>query len=322
MNMTYREAISQALRQAITRDERIFLMGEDIGRYGGSYAVTKGLLADFGEERIMDTPISEAGVVGVAIGAAMGGLRPVVELMTINFALLAMDQIVNHAAKLLCMSGGQITIPLVVRTVGGAGRQLAATHSQSFEGWFAHVPGIKVATPASPYDAKGLLRAALDDPNPVIFIEHSLLYGLAGDVPEEEYSVPLGKADVKRTGTDVTIVAYSRMVQVALEAAALLEKEGVNAEVMDLRSLRPWDKETVLASVKKTTRAVIAEEGWRTGGFGAEVASTIASEGFDYLDAPVQRVAGVEAPMPYNKALEQAAIPKASDIIAAVRAVL
>ncbi len=322
MNITYREAISQTLRQALAKDERVFLMGEDIGRYGGSYAVTKGLLAEFGEDRVMDTPISEAGVVGVATGAAMGGLRPVVELMTINFALLAIDQLVNHAAKLLYMSGGQITVPLVIRTVGGAGRQLAATHSQSFEGWFAHVPGLKVVTPASPYDAKGLLRAALDDPNPVIYIEHSLLYGLSGDVPEEEYVVPLGKADVKRPGTDVTIVAYSRMVQVALEAAAALEKEGVSAEVVDLRSLRPWDKETVLASVKKTTRAVVAEEAWRTGGFGAEVASTIASDAFDYLDSPVQRVAGAEVPMPYNKKLEQAAIPQVDDIIGAVKAVL
>lgn len=322
MQMTYREAISQALRQALARDERVFLMGEDIGRHGGSYAVTKGFLAEFGEERIVDAPISEAGIVGVAIGAAMGGLRPVVELMTINFALLAMDQLVNHAAKLLYMSGGQISVPLVVRTVGGAGRQLAATHSQSFAGWFAQVPGLKVVTPASPYDAKGLLKAALDDPNPVIYIEHSLLYGLSAEVPEEEFSIPLGKADVKRAGNDVTIVAYSRMLQVALEAAASLEKEGVSAEVVDLRTLRPWDRETVLASVRKTSCAVVAEEGWRTGGFGAEIASTIASEAFDSLDAPVQRVSGTEVPMPYNKALEQAAIPRASDIIAAVKAIL
>lgn len=317
--ITYREAISRTLREALLQDERVFLMGEDIGLYGGAYAVTRGFLDAFGEKRVRETPIAESVIVGAGIGAAMGGLRPVVELMTINFSLLAMDQIVNHAAKLRYMSGGQITLPLVIRTVSGGGNQLAATHSQSLEGWFAHVPGLKVVAPATPYDAMGLLRTALEDQNPVLYIEHSLLYGTRGEVPEEYYTVPFGRAEVKRQGSQVTIVAYSRMVTVALRAAELLAAAGVEAEVVDLRSLRPLDRQTIVRSVEKTNRLVVVEEGWRTGGFGAEVASLVAEEAFDTLDAPVLRVSGAEAPMPYARNLELAALPGEEDVVRAVQ---
>ncbi|MCH7553600.1 MAG: hypothetical protein IIC82_06360, partial [Chloroflexi bacterium] len=267
--MTYREALRTTLREALRQDERVFLIGEDIGAYGGAYGVTKGLLEEFGEGRVKDSPIAESVLVGAGIGAAMAGLRPVVELMTINFSLLASDQIVNVAAKLLYMSAGQITVPLVIRTVSGGGSQLAATHSQSLEGWYAQVPGLKVAVPSNPYDARGMLTAALQEESPVIFVEHSLLYSTKGEVPDEPYTVPLGVADVKREGTDVTIIAYSRMVLVALTAAEELAKDGIQAEVVDLRSLRPLDMDTVLESVMKTNRAVVVEEGWKTGGFGA-----------------------------------------------------
>lgn len=317
--ITYREAIARTLREALEQDERVFLMGEDIGAYGGAYAVTKGLLAQFGEKRVRDTPIAESVLVGAAIGASIAGLRPIVELMTINFSLLASDQIVNNAAKLLYMSGGQVRVPLLIRTVSGGGNQLGAQHSQSLEGWYAQVPGLKVAVPATPYDARGLLRSALHEESPVIFVEHMLLYGARGEVPDDDYEVPFGLADVKREGRDVTLVAYSRMVQVALRAAERLAQEGIEAEVVDLRTLRPLDMETPLRSLEKTHHAVVVEEAWRTGGFGAEVASQLAEKGFDYLDAPVRRVAGAEVPMPYARHLELAALPKEEDVITAVK---
>ena len=322
VEMTYREAIAKGLREALETDERVFLMGEDIGAYGGAYAVTRGFLAEFGPERIKDTPISESIIVGAGIGAALAGLRPVVELMTINFSLLAMDQIVNNAAKLRYMSGGQLSVPLIMRTVTGGGAQLGASHSQSLEGWYASVPGLKVAVPSTPYDALGLLRAALEDDNPILFAEHTLLYGLRGEVPEEWYNVPLGQADVKRSGEDVTLVAYSRMVQVALRAAEELAQQGIEAEVVDLRTLRPFDWESVIESVKKTKRCVVIEEAWRTGGFGAEVASRVQEEAFDYLDGPVARVGGVDAPIPYARNLEMAAIPDEKKIIQTLKEVV
>ncbi len=320
--ITYREAIRQTLQQKLQADQRVFLMGEDIGAYGGSYAVTKGFLAEFGEKRIMDTPISESVMVGAGIGAAMGGLRPVVELMTINFSLLAMDQIVNNAAKLLYMSGGQVTVPLIIRTVSGGGNQLAASHSQSLEGWYAQVPGLKVLVPSTPYDARGLLMSAFEDKNPIVYVEHSLLYGTRGEVPGGDFTVPIGKAEVKRQGSHVTIVSYLRMVQTSLRAAAKLAEEGIEAEVVDLRCLRPLDIDTVIASVKKTNRAVVVEEGWKLGGFGAEIAASLAELAIEFLDGPVKRIAGLEVPMPYARDLERAAIPSEEDVVTAVKSLL
>ena len=319
--ITLREAIRQALREEMQRDERVFLMGEDIGPYGGAYAVTKGLVDEFGPTRVRDTPISEGTIVGVAVGAAMGGMRPVAELMTINFALLAIDAIVNSAAKVHYMFGGQIRSPVVIRTASGWG-QLAATHSQSFEAWFAHVPGLIVVMPATPYDAKGLLKAAIRDENPVVFIEHSLVYGIRGEVPEGDYVLPFGKADVKREGSDVTIVTYARMLHISLRAAVTLASQGIEAEIVDLRSLRPLDMETVLKSVRKTNHVVIAEEDWKTYGVGAEISARIVESGFDYLDAPPVRVAMQEAPMPYARNLERAAIPDETSVINAVKSVV
>jgi pyruvate dehydrogenase E1 component beta subunit len=315
--MILREAVTKALREAL-EDDRVFIMGEDIGAYGGAYAVTRCFLDEFGPERIMDTPISESVIVGAGVGSALAGLRPIVELMTINFSLVAIDQIVNHAAKLRYMSDGQFSVPLVIRTVTGGGGQLAATHSQSFENWYASVPGLKVAVPATPYDALGLFRAAMKDDNPILFAEHSLLYGMRGEVPDEWYEIPFGQADIKRKGNDVTIVAYSRMTHVALQAAAMLEEKGRQAEVIDLRTLRPWDKETVLESVRKTNRVVVVEETWKTGGFSGEIASTIQEEAFDDLDGPVARVGGLDVPAPYNGTLEAAAIPNSERIIKAL----
>ena len=316
--MTVRDAVSRGLREALDGDDRVFLMGEDIGAYRGAYAVTSGFLDEYGPERIKDTPISESVMVGSGIGAAMGGLRPIVEIMTINFMLLAMDQVVNHAAKLRYMSNGQFTIPMVIRTVTGGGGRLGATHSQSFEGWFASVPGLKVAVPSDPYDALGLLRTAVKDDNPVIYAEHALLYSFRGEVPDEPYDIPFGQAAVKRAGTDVTLVAYSRMVHVALEAADRLAERGVEAEVVDLRTLRPLDVETVVESVKKTGRAVVVEEFWRTGGFSGELASAIQERAFDHLDGPVGRVGGVEVPAPYAGGLEAAAFPDAAKVVSEI----
>ena len=313
-----REAIAQGLREALDQDDRVFLMGEDIGAYGGAYAVTKGFLEEYGQERIKDTPISESVMVGSGVGAAMAGLRPIVEIMTINFSLLAMDQIVNHAAKLRYMSNGQFTVPLIIRTVTGGGGQLGATHSQSFEGWYASVPGLKVVVPSTPYDALGLFRTAIKDENPIIFAEHALLYSVSGAVPDEWYEVPLAKAAVRRRGDDVTIVGYSRAAHVAAEAAEILATRGRQAEVIDLRTLRPLDMETVVESVKKTNRAVVVEETWRTGGFAAEIASTIQEEAFDSLDGPVARVGGVDVPTPYAGNLEAAALPSADNVARAI----
>lgn len=310
-----RDAVSQGLREALDTDDRVFIIGEDIGEFKGPYAVTNGFLDQYGPERIIDSPISEAAMVGAGIGSALGGLRPVIEIMTINFMLLAMDQIVNHAAKLRYMSNGQITVPLVIRTVTGGGGQLGATHSQSLEVWFASVPGLTVVAPSDPFDALGLLRSSIEDDDPVIFAEHALLYRVKGDVPDRHYTVPLGMAKVKRHGTDITLVAYSRMVHVALEAAEALAERGVDAEVVDLRTLRPLDTETVVESVRKTGRAVVVEEFWRTGGLAAEIASTIQEEAFDYLDGPVGRVGGVEVPAPYNGTLEAAALPNAERVV-------
>ena len=319
--ITYRDAMTRALREAL-QDERVFLMGEDVGEYGGAYAVTRGLLAEFGPERIRETPIAESVIVGAGTGAAMAGLRPIVELMTINFSLLAMDQIVNHTAKLRYMSGGQLTSPLVVRTVTGGGASVGATHSQSLEGWFASVPGLRVAVPATPYDALGLFRYSMQQEDPVIFVEHALLYGTRGEVPDEPYVIPFGKADVKRAGSDVTIVGYARMAVVAMRAAEELENRGISAEVVDLRTLAPLDANTVLESVRKTGRAVVVEETWYTGGFGATVVDLIQANAFDSLDAPVTRVAGEEVPMPYSRPLELASIPDDSRVVRAVEQML
>ncbi|HEX6971607.1 MAG TPA: alpha-ketoacid dehydrogenase subunit beta [Limnochordia bacterium] len=318
--VTYREALRLALREEMARDPRIFLLGEDIGAYGGSYAVTKGLLDEFGERRVRDTPISESVIAGVACGAAMGGLRPVAELMTINFALLAMDQIVNAAAKISYMFNGQFRAPLVIRTVGG-GRRLAATHSQNLEVMFAFIPGLKVVTPATPADAYGLLKAAIRDDDPVIFIEHSLLYGTRGEL-EEGRIVPIGRSDVKRAGTDLTLIAYSRAAVLALEAAERLAEDGIDCEVIDLRTLRPLDMEPVLESIKKTHRAVVVEEDWVSYGIGAELAARIQADAFDELDAPVARVGAVEVPMPYAANLEAAALPDAAAVCRAARELL
>ncbi len=317
--ITIREALRQALREEMLRDERVFIMGEDIGAYGGSYAVTKGLLEEFGEDRIRDTPIAEGVIVGAAMGAAVGGQRPVAELMTINFSILAMDQIINHAAKMHHMFGGQWSVPLVVRTACGWG-QLSATHSQSLEVMFAHIPGLKVTFAGTPYDAKGMLKSAIRDDDPVIFIEHANIYGVKGEVPEGEYLVPLGKSEVKRRGKDLTLVTYGRMLQTSFEAADLLIKDGVDVEIVDLRTLRPLDMEPVYESVRRTNRAIVVTEEWRSFGVGAEVAARIGEECFDWLDAPVGRVGAEEVPLPYARNVEQEALPWAKDIIAAVKA--
>ena len=319
---TFREALRQTLREELLADERVILMGEDIGAYGGSYAVTKGFLDEFGPDRIRDTPISESVIVGCGIGAAMGGLRPIVELMTINFSLLAFDQIVNNAAKISYMSGGQIHVPLVIRMASGAGSQLGSQHSQSLEGWYAHIPGLKVAVPFTPYDARGLLKTACRDPNPVIFIEHTALYSRKGEVPEEDYEIPFGKAEVYRQGNDVTIIGYSGSVYQANGAADLLAEQGCQAEVINLRTLRPLDIETILTSVRKTHRAVVVEDDWKFGGFAGEIAALIMEQAFDELDAPVARVCGVDVPIPYAKELEKAALPSERQIVDAALAMM
>ncbi len=322
----YREALNQALREELTRDERVFLMGEDIGVFNGAYKVTAGLLEEFGEQRVRDTPISENTIVGMGVGAAMTGTRPVVELMTVNFSLLAMDQIVNHAAHIRYMFGGQVAVPLVVRMPQGAGHQLGPTHSHSFEALYLHVPGLLVAVPSTPADAKGLLKSAIRDDNPVIFIEHEYLYGQRGDVPDaddEDHLVPFGKAAVRREGDDVTIVGISRMALTASRAAeALAEQHDVSAEVIDPRTLRPLDLDTILASVRKTNRCVIVEEGWPHGGVGANLAALIQEQAFDWLDAPVGRVTGADVPMPYSKPLEQIAFPHEPQVVDAALATL
>lgn len=321
-SITMREAISQALWEEMERDEMVFILGEEVGVWGGTYAVTKGFYDHFGERRVRDTPIAEAAIVGAAIGAALTGARPVAELMTINFAFAAMDHIVNEAAKLRYMFGGQFTLPLVIRAPGGGGRQLGATHSQTPDAIFAHFPGLKVVAPGTPEDAKGMLKSAIRSDDPILFIEHATLYQRRGEVPEEEYLTPLGKSKVQRPGNDVTLVTYSKMLDVSTRAAEQLAKEGVDVEIVDLRSLRPLDMEPVLESFKKTNRAVIVEEGWLSFGVGAEVATRIYTEAFDYVDAPIQRVAQKEVPLPYNQALEQMALPQIDDVVRAVKEVL
>jgi pyruvate dehydrogenase E1 component beta subunit len=320
--ITYREALNQALREEMARDDRVFLMGEEVGVYNGAYKVSKGLLEEFGEMRVVDTPITELGFAGVGVGAAMVGLRPIVEFMTWNFALLALDQVVNAAAKMLYMSGGQYPGPIVFRGPNGAALQLSAQHSQAWESWLAHIPGLKVVTPGTPYDAKGLLKAAIRDDNPVIVLEGEMLYNTKGEVPEAEYIVPIGKADLKREGKDCSIVTNGKMVLIAMAAADQLAKEGITVDVVDLRTVRPMDVEAIAASVRKTNRAVVLEEGWEVAGIGAQVVDYIQRDCFDDLDAPVVRVHQADVPMPYAKGLEKAAKPDLAKTIAAVKKVM
>jgi pyruvate dehydrogenase E1 component beta subunit len=320
--ITMREAISQAMWEEMERDPNVFILGEEVGVWGGSYAVTKGFYDHFGGERVRDTPIAEASIIGASIGAAMTGLRPIAELMTINFAFAAMDHIVNEAAKLHYMFGGQFMLPLVIRAVTGGGRQLGATHSQTPDAVFAHFPGLKVVSPGTPEDAKGLLKAAIRSNDPVLFLEHATLYQLRGEVPDGDYVIPIGKSKVQRPGKDATIITYSKGLEISLKAAEELAREGIQVEVVDLRSLRPLDMDPVIESFQKTNRAVIVEEGWKSFGVGAEITSRIYEQAFDYVDAPVRRVAQKEVPLPYNRALEQSALPQVADVIAAVKEVL
>jgi pyruvate dehydrogenase E1 component subunit beta len=320
--VTYRDALNQALREEMQRDDRVFLMGEEVGVYQGAYKVSKGLLQEFGEMRVVDTPITELGFAGIGVGAAMVGLRPVIEFMTWNFALLAIDQVVNSAAKLLYMSGGQFNIPIVFRGPNGAALQLSAQHSQAFESWLAHVPGLKVVSPGTPRDAKGLLKSAIRDDNPVIFFEGEMLYNVKGDVPDEEYVIPIGKADLKREGDHCTIVTYGKSVLLAMQAADQLAKEDIRVDVVDLRTVRPMDVDAITTSVRKTNRAVVLEEGWEVAGIGAQVVDYIQRDCFDELDAPVMRVHQADVPMPYAKNLEKAAKPDMAKTIAAVKKVM
>lgn len=315
VHMTYRDALRAAHREALQCDPRVFLMGEDVGRYGGSYAVSKGLLAEFGEERIRDTPLSESGFVGAGIGAALNGMLPIVEVMTCNFSLLALDQIVNNAATLRHMSGGQFSVPLVIRMATGAGRQLAAQHSHSFEGWYAHIPGIRIVTPATLEDARGMLWTALLDPDPVIMFENAMLYNLEGELAENAGAVDIDRAAVRRAGDALTLLTYGGSLGKTMAAAEQLAAEGVHAEVIDLRTLRPLDMPAIMASLKKTHRMVIVDEGWKSGGLAAEIMARVMEEAFFDLDAPVARVCGVEVPVPYPKHLEDAAIPQVAGIV-------
>ena len=320
--ITMRQAITDALREEMVLDENVFIMGEEVGVWGGTYAVTRGFYDEFGERRVRDTPIAEMVIGGAAAGAAMNGLRPVAEFMTINFAFLALDAVVNHAAKVHYMFGGQMKCPVVFRAPGGGGRQLGATHSHTPDVIFAHFPGLKVVSPGTPYDAKGLLKSAIRSDDPVLFIEHATLYQLRGEVPEEEFTIPIGVSDLKREGTDVTIIAYAQGLQVALRSAEKLAKEGIEAEVVDLRSLRPLDMTPVFDSFKKTFKAVIVEEGYRSYGIGAEVAARIQEEHFDYLDAPIKRVGQLETPLPYSRELEQMALINEERVISAVKEII
>ncbi len=320
--MTYRDALTQALREELQRDDRVFLMGEEVAQYNGAYKVSKGLLDEFGPKRIVDTPITELGFAGVGVGSAMVGLRPIIEFMTWNFALLAIDQVVNAAAKMLYMSGGQFPMPMVFRGPNGSALQLSAQHSQAWESWLAHIPGLKVITPGTPADAKGLLKSAIRDDNPVVFLEGEMLYNTKGEVPEGEYTIPIGKAELKREGDACTIVTHGKMVLVAMQAADTLAKEGIAIDVVDLRTVRPMDVETIANSVRKTNRAVVLEEGWEMAGIGAQTADFIQRECFDDLDSPVLRVHQEDVPMPYAKNLERAAKPDAAKAIAAVKKVM
>ncbi len=314
----YYEALIEAQAEEMRRDERVFVMGEDVGLFGGTFRATEGLMAEFGSRRVRDTPIAEAGIIGLALGAAMGGLRPVPELMTMNFAMVAMDQIVNHVAKARYMFGGQFDLPITIRAPGGGGTQKGAQHSHSIESWFVNAPGIRVVVPSTPYDAKGLLKTSIRSNDPVLFVEHELLYSTRGPVPEEEYLIPLGQAELKRAGSDVTIVAWSHMLHEALRAAESLAHEGIEAEVLDPRTLDPFDWDALYGSVARTRRCVVAEEGWRNVGVGAEIAARLQEHLFYELDAPVARVAAVDVPLPYARNLERAALPAAEDIVRAV----
>lgn len=320
--LTYRDALNQALREEMQRDPNVFLMGEEVGLYQGAYKVSRGLLEEFGPQRVVDTPIAELGFAGIGVGAAMTGLRPVVEFMTWNFAVLALDQIVNSAAKMNYMSGGQFPMPIVFRGPNGAALQLGAQHSQAWESWLGHIPGLKVVAPATPADAKGLLKAAIRDNNPVIVLEGEMLYNTKGDVPDGELVIPIGQADIKRAGKDVTLICHSKTVTVALKAADQLQESGISAEVVDLRSIRPLDEAAIIASVTKTNRCVVVEEGWHHMGVGAQVVDIIQRDAFDHLDAPVLRVTQEDVPMPYNKVLERAAKSSPEKVVAAARRVL
>lgn len=320
--ITMRQAISQALWEEMERDPKVFILGEEVGVWGGTYAVTKGFYDHFGAERVLDTPIAEAAIIGAAIGAAMTGTRPVAELMTINFAFSAMDHIVNEAAKMHYMFNGQMVLPMVIRTVGGGGRQLGATHSQTPDAIFAHFPGLKVIAPGTPADAKGLLKAAIRSDDPIMFIEHATLYQVKGEVPDGDYVIPIGKSTIQRPGEHVTLVTYSKMLELSLKAADELAEDGIEVEIVDLRTLRPLDIDPVIESFKKTNRAVVVEEGWKSFGVGSEVVSQIYEKAFDYVDAPIKRVAQKEVPLPYNRNLEQLALPQVEDIVKAVKEVL
>jgi pyruvate/2-oxoglutarate/acetoin dehydrogenase E1 component len=322
MKTTYREAVRSALRDALTRDPRVFLMGEDVGPYGGAYAVSKGLLAEYGPDRIRDTPLSESGFVGAGIGAALGGARPIVELMTVNFSLLALDQIVNNAATIRHMSGGQFSVPLVIRMATGAGRQLAAQHAHSLEGWYAHVPGIRIVTPATLEDARGMLWTALLDPDPVLIFEHQTLYNMEGTLADDAGPIDIDRAAIRRPGRDVSIITYGATLWKALEAAHAMAHDGVDAEVIDLRTLRPLDMGTIIASTKKTRRVVIVDEGWKSGSLSAEISARIVETAFYDLDAPIARVCTAEVPIPYPKHLEDAAIPQPAAIVEAIRGMI
>jgi len=320
--VTMREALNQAMAEEMARDQTVFLLGEEVGEYQGAYKITQGLLAKFGAWRVRDTPIAEEAIAGIAVGAAFIGFRPIAEMMTFNFSILALDMIVNHAAKYRYMSGGQIRCPMVMRGPSGAAAQVAAQHSQALESWYAHIPGLVVVMPSTPKDAKGLLKSAIRDDNPVIFMENEVLYNYKGEVPDEEYHIPLGLADIKRPGKDVTLVAWSRSVVYAQQAAELLAKDGIDAEIVDPRTLRPLDEELIFESVRKTNRCVVVEEGWRYAGFGAEIADRVQRECFDSLDAPVLRVTAEDVPMPYSKVLEKSYLPQPQEIVDAVHRVL
>ncbi|MCK5594800.1 alpha-ketoacid dehydrogenase subunit beta [bacterium] len=319
--ITFKDALVEAMQEEMKRDDNVLVMGEDVAIYGGAYGATKGLYEQFGEERVRDTAISESAIAGAAIGAAITGMRPIAEIMYIDFITQAMDQLVNQAAKMRYMFGGKTTVPMVLRTEGGAGRCIAAHHSQSLEAWIMHVPGLYLVMPSTPYDAKGLLKASIRDDNPVVFIEHKMLYGMKGEVPEKDYIIPLGVADIKKEGSDVTIVAYSRQLHVAMEAAAELEKDNISAEVIDPRTLKPLDLDTILTSVKKTSKLVIVSEGYKTCNVASEIAMLVTEHGFDLLDAPIKRVCGADVPVPMSPVLEDAAIPNKQNVINAVKEV-
>ncbi|MAZ38151.1 MAG: pyruvate dehydrogenase complex E1 component subunit beta [Crocinitomicaceae bacterium] len=318
----FREALNEAMSEEMRRDENVYLMGEEVAEYNGAYKVSQGMLDEFGAKRVIDTPIAELGFAGIAVGSAMNGLRPIVEFMTWNFAILAADQIINSAAKMLQMSGGQYNVPIVFRGGNGTAGQLAATHSQSFEAFYAHVPGLKVITPSNPYDAKGLLKAAIRDENPVVFLESEKMYGEKGEVPEGEYVLPIGKAHIKREGSDCTIVSFGKIIKIAEEAADVLAKEGINVEIIDLRTIRPWDEECVINSVKKTNRLLIVEESWPVASISTEITYRVQREAFDYLDAPIKRLTQSDTPFAFSPTLIDEALPHAKDVVEAIKALM